>query len=315
MIKTSKKFRTATSAVALAVAVGMLMPASAVAQTIPDLFADLFTDNGGMWFVSIEGGQTGLSVPEEVGLVVDSSPPWISEFNDAFSGAFTIGRKAGQVDISISIRGGQFAADEIHVHEDDTTPYGELDSSTTGDWTSNDTSSFITGTFEAGYTLPSSQGGPTVRIFGGLRAEKFVWNRYADVEYLTSSDATRSYNGNETSTFVGVGPSIGVEIEVPVGDETGFSVFGGASGGILLGTQERVYPLGGESGFAAVPFANAEAGVNFAVSDYFNLSVGYQADLRANVISSLVACRCADDVQQNQAVTHGAFFRATAYFD
>jgi hypothetical protein len=306
--------RTATSAAALAVVIGLATPSTAFAQS----FTDFLGDPDGMWFISLQGDFNMLTVPDEVAAFADyPGTDWMTEFNDAFGGEIKIGRKAGQWDASVAVSAGAFATDSIFIsgHDEGSfdIPYESIDNTTGAFAVGEDAASFITGEFETGYTLPSSSGGPNIRLFGGLRAEQFAWGRSATFD--TSSD-TIIETAEESSTFVGLGPSFGVGGEFPVGPEGDLTLFGSASGGVMFGTLAYTDSYDGvdTSSSAVVPFASLEAGVTLGLSDYVDFSVGYQADVRQQVITNKLADN-SDDMAISEALTQGVFARLTAYFE
>jgi hypothetical protein len=217
------------------------------------------------------------------------------------------------------------------------TPYGTVDSSSSGDGASNqDKANFLTGDFEYGWRNSSASqtlglDNLNTRWFVGARAEILNWKRTA-VQDLSSSNL---YAGDEKSEFFGIGPRIGGSFDQPLGATKRFGLFGGLSGGAMYGRREQSFSLSsastadgdlpGDSDTVVVPFLDAEIGVTAYVNEGITLQFGYQAGFTSGIIRNATVCtdNNADDVKpyndscgdkSSDTLTHGAVIRLTGTF-
>ncbi len=144
---------------------------------------------------------------------------------------------------------------------------------------------FTSSDLEAGYTLQPSDRFD-LRLFGGLRVADT--EQRLNVKY----DGTDFTNGEFRfkRNFSGIGPRLGAEARVQLG--SGFSVFGRASGSLLIGNSklklretndsgnEVVAAVSDRNQQQSIPVAEASLGMNWTQAigkqATFNLGLGYE---------------------------------------
>jgi len=212
------------------------------------------------------------------------------------------------------------------------TPYGTSDSSSSsevGFGTIEDSAMFFTGDVEYGWLRGSPN---NIRLFAGVRVEYLEWEREGLINISSSGDV---YDGTETSTFWGIGPRIGASFDRPVSSSGNLSVFGGLSGGALIGSLEREFDLaplsisgGGfrdDDSTQVVPFGDAELGLGYIVEQDIQIQFGYMAGYQHDVLHTASVCDPDDadnkasspeDCPDNDSsvFTYGPFLRFNAYF-
>lgn len=246
-------------------------------------------------------------------------------------------------DMAFAVSGGMFSTVTNHFSASYTndvvvgTPYGTLDSSSYSDSANNqDKANYITGDFEYGWR----NSGPAqtlgldslnTRWFVGARAEVLNWKRTA-LQDLSSSNL---YAGEEKSEFYGIGPRIGGSFDKPLGSTKRFGLFGGVSGGAMIGHRSQRFSvtssstaygdLPDNSRTVVVPFVDAEIGVSAYLSEGISLQFGYQAGFASGIIRNATVCTDdnADDVKpynescgntSSDTLVHGAIIRLTGTF-
>jgi len=235
---------------------------------------------------------------------------------------------SSRTDIAFGIAGGMFDPDVVRMlplYQQDGnigTPYGTLDSSSTNaGGTNDDEANFLSGDFEYGWR----ETGPSwnTRLFVGARAEMLNWKRTA-MQDLSSSNL---YVGTEESRFLGIGPRVGGSFDMPLGSSNNFGLFGGLSGGVLVGRRKHEFnldssstafgDLNDSSKTVAVPFVNAEVGVSANVADGITLRMGYSVGFASNILRTATVCTDDNDDDVNpyndschdgnaSVLTHGA---------
>lgn len=143
-----------------------------------------------------------------------------------------------------------------------------------------------------------------------LMTRVFVGVRYAKVDNKTVNDysfndTTAVYTGFESydSTFSGVGPEVGLDMNYSVIDW--FGIVGHFAGAFLIGQQEtesnlmtdlndstRQLPVYADNGTIMVPAIDAKLGVNLGVpfmdlQDRFMIEAGYQVAYYFNVVDQV----------------------------
>ena len=259
-----------------------------------------------------------------------------SVFQD-FSGAIKYYHDLGDsTDIAFGLTGGMFSTDTNRfsplygLDGEIGTPYGTVDSSSTGIGATNkDSANFLTGDFEYGWR--NSGGSMNTRLFIGARSEMLNWKRTA-MQDLSSSN---SYAGTEKSEFLGIGPRIGGSFDMPLGSSESFGLFGGLSGGVMVGSLEQKFNLDSSSTAygdiddyskaVAVPFADVEMGVSAHLTEGITFQFGYQAGFASGILRTATVCTDddVDDVkpyndscgdERSDVLTHGAFIRLSGNF-
>jgi outer membrane protein OmpA-like peptidoglycan-associated protein len=149
--------------------------------------------------------------------------------------------------------------------------------------------------FEAGYTMPVGNAA-SLRFFGGLRFAYYKQNAKGNVGNLPFASSYHDYNGERKTTYFGVGPRIGANGSVALG-EGGFNLFGGVSFALLVGRLKdrhsfsydstgKFYP-GGSFSYTdrrqtrIVPNAEGELGIGYnfnAGGTTLGLQLGYRAE-------------------------------------
>ena len=160
---------------------------------------------------------------------------------------------------------------------------------------------------EGGYSLDVA--GLDARVFGGVRMRYFL----DDISSSSTLAATVTEIDRE-SWFFGAGPRLGLEARKMLSDNV--SIGGMAAGTVLLGRRETtidqssVIFLSGrvlrDDEILVAPGGEVEASLNLHVGEGVSLlSVGYRADILANVIDS----------DPGQPIAAGAVFDPIAFGD
>jgi outer membrane protein OmpA-like peptidoglycan-associated protein len=92
---------------------------------------------------------------------------------------------------------------------------------------------YTTVDFEAGYNMPMG-GMSNFRLYGGLRFAYLNQTAKGTLENLQYDGTYYNYSGKRKTTFTGVGPRIGANGTFGIGN-SGFNIFGGVSGALLIG--------------------------------------------------------------------------------
>lgn len=185
--------------------------------------------------------------------------------------------------------------------------------------------SFFALDFTAGYDLGLGMDlgeDTTLRVFGGGRFVQFNQTQ------TTSVTNYPSFKNENKSIFRGAGPRLGVEGTFGVG--SGFSIFGGVNGSILLGQIERemntsyygAYPQARSAHFRAVYQAGGEVGVGYSLAgvgaEGGTIQIGYRADYWWNATDNTTGNQVFDDftgaTDKGDVGFHGPFMRVTFQF-
>jgi outer membrane protein OmpA-like peptidoglycan-associated protein len=185
--------------------------------------------------------------------------------------------------------------------------------------------------FEAGYNWQMGSNS-TVRLFGGVRFAHFNQTAKANAALTTSIGGISSASGKRKSTYWGVGPRLGLNGALGIGN-SGFNVFGGVSGALLYGKfkdrhSSNLITTGGapttgvsikdKSKNKLVPNAEGELGLgyNFRTGggSSIGLQVGYRAEAWWGVSSDAPVLAGTQASHKSDQMMHGPFVRLTATF-
>lgn len=168
--------------------------------------------------------------------------------------------------------------------------WGTADGGTNPDGgTASYTESHTTLDFEVGHNLGIGGG---LRVFGGVRYARFNGqNSFSTYQYESDwfsdggESAAQYAKGTMNRTFNGIGPRLGFNGSLPLGDSM-FGIDYGASAALLLGDQATTigfteYSLQGvkpegSSKFVVIPDIELSAALTVSPTDRMKLSVGYR---------------------------------------
>ncbi len=190
---------------------------------------------------------------------------------------------------------------------------------------------YTTADFEAGYSMPMG-GSSSLRLFGGVRFAHLDQTAKATVEHASFDLAYYNYSGRRKTTFTGIGPRLGLDGTVGIGN-SGFNIFGGLSGALLLGRYNdkhdfnfvgtngvnRAFAYRDEKKTKIVPNVEGELGLGYnfrtgSGGSTVGLQLGYRGEAffgagTKGFTSAIVAEKANGDY-----LMHGPFVRLVATF-
>ena len=145
----------------------------------------------------------------------------------------------------------------------------------------------------------------------------FVWDAFSmrphlGARYAEFDHKAKGFGQTQKNDWWGVGPRLGFDGSYRLGD-SGFSLFGGASGSYLFGKmKEKNSFTGNDSKGADVWQIDGELGVGYEVASNFTIGAGYRADYWDGVADRTAIN--ADGNSSGDRFMHGPFVRATYNF-
>ncbi|MEO8560139.1 MAG: Lpg1974 family pore-forming outer membrane protein, partial [Rhodospirillales bacterium] len=191
------------------------------------------------------------------------------------------------------------------------------------------TLNYVAVDFEAGYNMPIG-GMSNFRVFGGVRFAYLSQKAKGSVDHALFGSTYFDYSGQRKTTFTGVGPRIGANAVLAIGS-SGFNVFGGASGALLIGRykDQRKFDFLGTNGSDGdysyndrsktkiIPNVEGEIGVgyNFGGSTKVGLQIGYRGEAFFGAATKGHVIGPYDkEPSKGDYLIHGPFARLTVAF-
>jgi outer membrane protein OmpA-like peptidoglycan-associated protein len=135
----------------------------------------------------------------------------------------------------------------------------------------------------------------------------FIGARYAEFDHTA-----KGFGAKQTNDWHGVGPRLGFDTSVRLGD-SGFSIFAGAAGSYLFGKmKENSQVFGKDKKGADVWQVDGQIGVGYEIAPNFTIGAGYRADYWDGVADRTALN--ADGNSSGDRFMHGPFVRAAYNF-